>query len=171
MVLGLCNRSFQAFLPLMIRFQFLSFHFFCCVRWSSPKSAWFRCCRFQSTRFLWDQFASLTLNPLNYGEPLSGFSPLIECSRFKTPESHRTPSTDCCCYSQNCPRGDSRSICWHSWFSDGVSLILLRIYMGIDILPETLPSFGPDMPFTMRYQVIKNFPTQTIGYRTMFTAT
>jgi len=43
--------------------------------------------------------------------------------------------------------------------------------MGVDIFPETLPVFGPDMPSTIQYQVIKNFLTQTIGYRTMFTAT
>jgi len=41
--------------------------------------------------------------------------------------------------------------------------------MVIDILPETLPVFGYDM--TSANQVIKNFPTQTIGYRVLFTAT
>ena len=43
--------------------------------------------------------------------------------------------------------------------------------MGIDILPETLTVFGYDMTSTIQYQVIKNFPTQTIGYRILFTAT
>jgi hypothetical protein len=43
--------------------------------------------------------------------------------------------------------------------------------MGIDIFPETLPAFGPDMLPKIQYQIIKNFPTKTMGYRTMFTAT
>jgi len=43
--------------------------------------------------------------------------------------------------------------------------------MVIDIQPETLPVFGNDMTSAIQYQIIKNFPTQTIGYRVLFTAT
>ena len=37
-------------------------------------------------------------------------------------------------------------------------LVLVRIYMDINILPQNLPSFVTDMPSTVQYKAIKNFP-------------